>query len=57
MRIPILINIFLAAAGLVVGVVLVGYVDVAGKRMRQRHPEEAENEKYQSLIPEDDQEE
>ncbi|PKX88318.1 uncharacterized protein P174DRAFT_74825 [Aspergillus novofumigatus IBT 16806] len=57
MRIPILIDIFLAAAGLVVGVVLVGYVDVAGKRMRQRRPDEAENGEYQNLAPEDDEEE
>ncbi|KAL4804017.1 major facilitator superfamily domain-containing protein [Aspergillus unguis] len=47
---PIPINIFLACAGFVVGVILVAFVTIAGNRNRVKQREEANGER-QRLIP------
>lgn len=48
---PIPINAFLAASGFVVGVALVTFVSVAGRRMVKH--EEAIDEERERLIPEE----
>ncbi|PWY75529.1 MFS transporter [Aspergillus heteromorphus CBS 117.55] len=53
---PIPINIFFACAGCVVGAVLVGFVYVAGRRMREREREMREDEERQRLILEEEEE-
>ncbi|KAI9372761.1 major facilitator superfamily domain-containing protein [Aspergillus egyptiacus] len=51
---PIPINIFLAAAGFVVGSILVAFVAMSGKRIRAKQREEAAEEERQRLIPEEE---
>ncbi|KAL4875472.1 major facilitator superfamily domain-containing protein [Aspergillus karnatakaensis] len=51
---PLPINIFLAAAGFVVGSILVAFVATAGHRLRAKMREEAEEGERERLIPEED---
>ncbi|KAF7130887.1 hypothetical protein CNMCM5793_003757 [Aspergillus hiratsukae] len=48
---PIPINIFLAAAGFVIGTGLVSYVQIEGKRLRERRVAMEEDEERERLIP------
>ncbi|KAL4918704.1 major facilitator superfamily domain-containing protein [Aspergillus aurantiobrunneus] len=54
---PIPINIFLAVAGFVVGVILVAFVATAGKRIRKQQDETEETGERQRLIPVEEEEE
>ncbi|KAI9044296.1 putative MFS transporter [Aspergillus affinis] len=54
---PIPINIFFACAGFVIGIALVGYVYIAGRRLSEKEQEEAEDEERERLIREEDEEE
>jgi hypothetical protein len=48
---PIPINIFLAAAGFVIGTVLVSYVQIAGKRLKEKRLALEGEEERERLIP------
>lgn len=48
---PIPINIFLAAAGFVIGTGLVSYVQIEGKRLRERRLAMEGEEERERLIP------
>jgi hypothetical protein len=48
---PIPINIFLAVAGFVIGTGLVSYVQIEGRRLRERRLAMEEDEERERLIP------
>ncbi|KAF9883928.1 hypothetical protein FE257_002671 [Aspergillus nanangensis] len=54
---PIPINAFFAIVGFLIGVALVTFVVVAGRRIREQRRLEFEDEERQRLIPEEDEEE
>lgn len=51
---PIPVNVVLAAMGLVIGVALVGYVRVQGRRVMRVHEKEEDEWRRNSVIHEED---
>ncbi|KAL3474246.1 major facilitator superfamily domain-containing protein [Aspergillus californicus] len=53
---PIPINILLAVAGFIVGVILVAFVAISGRKLRAKEAQDAEDEEREWLIREDEEE-